>query len=58
MDPERRILIGSAIGISCDRIVERFPDSGQAPEARETIEYTGKMVMPALIDTHGPPGIR
>lgn len=56
MDPERRVLIGGAVGINGDRIVELFPDAGRAPEAMQTINATGKIVMPGLVDTHGHAG--
>jgi 5-methylthioadenosine/S-adenosylhomocysteine deaminase len=54
MDPDRTILEHSAISIKNGKIlaIEKMGSSGSVPKAKETIDATGKLVMPGLINTH------
>ena len=54
MDPERRILADGAIAIEKDRIVAIGSTRDVAPKfkAEKTINASGKLVIPGLIDTH------
>jgi cytosine/adenosine deaminase-related metal-dependent hydrolase len=54
MDPERRILKGGAIAIENDRIaaIGATRDVASKFTAEKTIDASGKLVIPGLIDTH------
>lgn len=56
MDPDRRVLRGGAVGIRDGRIVAVEADAASLPDARETIDAAGKIVLPGIVDTHGHAG--
>ena len=58
MDPNRRVIDDGVVAIENDRIVGVAPKSdyqADSPPA-ETIDATGMVVMPGLIDGHGHAG--
>jgi cytosine/adenosine deaminase-related metal-dependent hydrolase len=56
MDPDRRVLRGAAVGIRDGRIVAVETGAASLPPARETIDATGRIVLPGIVDTHGHAG--
>lgn len=54
MDPERRILDRGAVAIQGERIVAVGPADALGPPrpATRTIDATGKVVLPGLVNTH------
>jgi cytosine/adenosine deaminase-related metal-dependent hydrolase len=56
MCPERLVLDRGSVGIRGDRIVQVVPDAAVLEPARETIDATGYIVLPGLVDTHGHAG--
>lgn len=56
MDADRRVLRGGTIGIRDGHIVTVEPDAAALPAARETIDATGRIVLPGIVDTHGHAG--
>jgi cytosine/adenosine deaminase-related metal-dependent hydrolase len=56
MDPDRRVLRGGAIGIQDGRIIAVEADASDLPAARETIDASGTIVLPGIVDTHGHAG--
>jgi 5-methylthioadenosine/S-adenosylhomocysteine deaminase len=53
MDAERRLLEGGAVVIQGERIVDVLPAGAELPSARETIDATGRLVIPGLVNGHG-----
>jgi len=53
MDDERRVLEGGAVAIRGDRIEAVFSASDPLPDATETIDASGHLVIPGLINAHG-----
>lgn len=53
MDGEMRILEGASIAIRGERIDAIIPRGQPLPAARETIDATGRLVIPGLVNTHG-----
>ncbi len=53
MDREMRILERASVAIRGDRIDAVIPAGSPLPAARETIDATGQLVIPGLINTHG-----
>lgn len=53
MDGERRVLEGGAVAIRGDRIEAILSASDPLPEAAETIDASGHLVIPGLINAHG-----
>lgn len=56
MDPERRVLIGGAVGIRDGAIVQVEPDAAMLGEAREVVDASGSIILPGIVDTHGHAG--
>jgi len=58
MDPNRRVIDDGVVAIENDRIVGVAPKSDYQADspAAETIDATGMVVMPGLIDGHGHAG--
>ncbi len=54
MNPDRTILEHSSIAIKNGKIltVEKMGSPGSEPKAKETIDSTGKLIMPGLVNTH------
>lgn len=53
MDGERRVLEGGAVAIRGDRIDAILDASESLPDAAQTIDATGHLVIPGLINAHG-----
>ena len=53
MDQSRQVLKGGAIAIRRDRIDGVYAASEPLPEARTTIDASGQLVIPGLVNTHG-----
>lgn len=53
VDREMRIVDGGAIAIRGNRIDAIIPNGSPLPPAKETIEASGQIVIPGLINTHG-----
>ena len=55
MDSERRVIEGGAVAIRGDRIVDVGESGAMASKytAARTLDASGKVVMPGLINTHG-----
>jgi 5-methylthioadenosine/S-adenosylhomocysteine deaminase len=55
MDADRRLIEGGAVAIRGERIVEVGPGDALAAKyaAGRTLDTTGKIVMPGLVNTHG-----
>ena len=53
MDREMRVLEGASVAIRGERIEEIIPRGATLPVAKETIDATGQLVIPGLINTHG-----
>lgn len=56
VDPDRRVLPGGAVAIDGNRIAAVLPAGSPLPTARETIDASGHIVMPGLVDGHGHAG--
>ena len=56
MDPVRRVLRGGAVGIKDGRIVAVEAEASTLAAAAETINASGKIVLPGIVDTHGHAG--
>jgi 5-methylthioadenosine/S-adenosylhomocysteine deaminase len=53
MDGDRRIIEGGSVTIRGERIESVLGPGDPAPDARETIDATGHLVIPGLVNTHG-----
>ena len=53
MDEEMRVLEGASVAVRGGRIEAVFQAGEALPEARETIEARGHLVIPGLVNTHG-----
>ncbi len=53
MDAGGRVLPEGAVAIRGDRIVSVLESGASLPSARETIDATGRLVVPGLINAHG-----
>jgi 5-methylthioadenosine/S-adenosylhomocysteine deaminase len=55
MDPQRRILTGSAVAVQGDRIawIGSSQEARDQVTARQTLDLSGKALIPGLINTHG-----
>lgn len=53
VDGQMRVLEGASIAIRGERIDAIIPSGQALPPARETIDATGHLVMPGLVNTHG-----
>jgi 5-methylthioadenosine/S-adenosylhomocysteine deaminase len=53
MDAGGRVLEGGSVAIRGDRIEAVLPSTAPLPEARETIDAAGHLVIPGLINAHG-----
>jgi 5-methylthioadenosine/S-adenosylhomocysteine deaminase len=53
MDREERVLEGGAIAIDGGRIVSVLGAESPLPEAKETLDATGHLVIPGLVNAHG-----
>ncbi|MFQ5789595.1 MAG: amidohydrolase family protein, partial [Acidobacteriota bacterium] len=53
MDSEMRVLPGGAVAIRGTRIAAVLGSDEALPDARATIDATGQLVIPGLINTHG-----
>lgn len=56
MDAQRRVLIGGAVGVLDGRITHVEADPAALPEARESIDAMGSIVLPGIVDSHGHAG--
>ncbi len=56
MDGERRVLPGGAVGIRDGAIAAVVADPAALDEAHETIDATGSIVLPGIVDSHGHAG--
>ncbi|MEJ7902111.1 MAG: amidohydrolase family protein [Thermomicrobiales bacterium] len=56
MDGERRVLPGGAVGVRDGAIAAVEADPAAIGEARETIDATGSIVLPGIVDSHGHAG--
>ncbi len=53
MDAEERVLDEGAVAIRGDRIVSILESGASLPTARETLDATGHLVIPGLVNAHG-----
>jgi 5-methylthioadenosine/S-adenosylhomocysteine deaminase len=53
MDAQERVLAEGAVAIRGDRIVSILEAGAPLPPARETLEATGQIVIPGLVNAHG-----
>ena len=53
MDPGRRILEGGAVVIRGETIEAVLEAGEPIPPSRETVDATGHLVIPGLVNTHG-----
>jgi 5-methylthioadenosine/S-adenosylhomocysteine deaminase len=53
IDREMRVLDGASIAIRGNRIDAVIPRGGALPPAKETIDASGQIVLPGLVNTHG-----
>jgi 5-methylthioadenosine/S-adenosylhomocysteine deaminase len=53
MDSAERVLQGGSVAIRGDRIVAILDSTAPLPPARETIEASGHLVIPGLVNAHG-----
>lgn len=53
VDPEMRVLEGASVSVRGRRIEAVIPSGAPLPEARETLDATGHLVIPGLVNTHG-----
>jgi 5-methylthioadenosine/S-adenosylhomocysteine deaminase len=53
MDADRSLLAGGAVAVRSDRIVGIYGPSETLPPAAQTLEATGHLVIPGLVNTHG-----
>jgi cytosine/adenosine deaminase-related metal-dependent hydrolase len=56
MDAERRVLPGGAIGVRDGEIAQVEPSAATLGDVAETIDATGAIVLPGIVDTHGHAG--
>jgi len=56
MDEQRRVLRGGAVGVKEGRIAQVEADPAALGPASETIDATGAIVLPGIVDTHGHAG--
>jgi 5-methylthioadenosine/S-adenosylhomocysteine deaminase len=53
MDAEERVLVGGSVAIRGDRVEKVLAASEPVPEARETLDARGHLVLPGLVNAHG-----
>jgi 5-methylthioadenosine/S-adenosylhomocysteine deaminase len=53
MDVNRRVLEGGAVAVRGDRIEGVYRAGDALPEAKETLDASGQLVIPGLINAHG-----
>ncbi len=53
MDGTERVLVGGSVAIRADRIEAVLAASDPLPEARETLDAEGHLVIPGLVNAHG-----
>ena len=53
MDPERRVLEGGAVVVRGRRIDAVLTASDPRPQARETLDARGHLIIPGLVNAHG-----
>jgi 5-methylthioadenosine/S-adenosylhomocysteine deaminase len=53
MDGEERVLEGGSVAIEGARISSVLPAGSPLPPARETLDATGRVVIPGLVNAHG-----
>jgi 5-methylthioadenosine/S-adenosylhomocysteine deaminase len=53
MDSDGRVLEGGAVAVRADRIVSVLDPEDALPEARETVDASGHLVIPGLVNAHG-----
>lgn len=53
VDGERRVLEGGALAIKGDSIAGIYPAGAALPKATRTVDATGHLVIPGLVNTHG-----
>lgn len=53
MDADRRVLEGGAVAVRANRIEGVYAAGEALPEARETLDAQGHLVIPGLINAHG-----
>lgn len=56
MDGRRRVLPGGAVGVRDGAIAAVEAEPAALDEARETIDATGSIMLPGIVDTHGHAG--
>ena len=53
MDPERRVIEGGAVVVNGRRIDAVLTASDPRPQARETLDARGHLIIPGLVNAHG-----
>src|SRR5262245_64209051 len=53
MDDDYRLVEGGAVAVEGDRIVSVLDRGALFPQAKETIDATGMLVIPGLVNSHG-----